>query len=683
MLGFGLGVNSWRHVSTTFKRKLGRFAEDLSEDDEQDTVEALEASHNRSTENRIYGLSPDALAGAPEDLLPLSFLQASTNWQLVMHTVPGGLQLAYTLARSHEFKQLAESGKFGSDFQGTNSPAAAAAVAAPPQCAEVISSIQNQVMAKIKDELVAGIECKVVVRIVDALVPAVETMIRDALATAMPQQYASQSDDCWPKDQRLEYVSPEETHVMGGSQETTQALSTADDSEVWYEEQTFRSTNEFTSSETGQGAIGLGTTSPPSADSNKLAGVKLIPLNDDNDLGSDPLKAINILSDDEQYPPPPPNQLVKNKDSILARKSLWTLRILLGDQQANWWSSQQKDAVLSVLKRETDIIAILRTWGGKSMLAIIPAIMDANKAVVVVLPLKSLMTDWERKLKAMRVPFQVYDPSVPLLKDVNLVLVSADKAKFKTEAMQYMQEIRQLSMQLVLLTGTPPQSSVAALKAAFDLADNAIEIRESINRPELEYIMKAAAPSNAPEDMVIQIVACERQRWTSDDRGLVFVTYLEDGESLANKAGWPFYNRSKGMSDASRAHAFSTGNDYPHVRVVIHLKTPLEMTEIIQAQGRGGRDGRLARCYILPSSTPPKIAIGRWEVDHKGLCGQPQSTSASSTTSLTYSSDPFAKAHEQAEKFRADRLDEEMKRVERIRQRSSAKVLWSGMRRDL
>ncbi|KAG2045750.1 hypothetical protein BDR06DRAFT_1015331 [Suillus hirtellus] len=225
-LGFGLGVNSWRHISTAFKRKLGRFAEDLLEDDEQDTVEALQAGHNRSTENRIYGLSPDALAGAPEDLLPL-FLQASTNWQLVMHTVPGGLQLAYTLARSHEFKQLAESGRFGSDFQGTNSPAAAAAVAAPPQCAEVISSMQNHMMAKIKDELVAGIECKVVARIVDALVPAVETMIRDALATAMPQQYASQSKDCWPKDQRLEYVSPEETRVMGGSQEITQALSTA------------------------------------------------------------------------------------------------------------------------------------------------------------------------------------------------------------------------------------------------------------------------------------------------------------------------------------------------------------------------------------------------------------------------------------------------------------------------
>ncbi|KAG2060949.1 P-loop containing nucleoside triphosphate hydrolase protein [Suillus hirtellus] len=369
----------------------------------------------------------------------------------------------------------------------------------------------------------------------------------------------------------------------------------------------YQGTNEFTSSETGQGVIGLGTTSPPSADSKKLAGIKSIALNDDNDLGSDPSKAINTLSeskDDEQNPPPPPNQLVKNKDLILARKSLWTLRILLGDQQANWWSSQQKDAVLSVLKRETDVIAMLRTGGGKSMLAIIPAIMDANKAVVVVLPLKSLMTDWERKLKAMCIPFQVYNLSVPLLN----------------------YEIRQFSMQLVLLTGTLPQSSVAALKAAFGLADNATEIRESSNQLELEYIMKAPGSLHTLEDMVIQIVACERQEWTSEDRGLVFVTYLEDGECLADKSGWPFYNGSKEMSDASRVQcymdwfagtclvmictsAFSTGNDYLHVRVVIYLKTPLEMTEIIQAQGRGGKDGWPVRCYILPLSTPPKIAI--------------------------------------------------------------------------
>lgn len=65
--------------------------------------------------------------------------------------------------------------------------------------------------------------------------------------------------------------------------------------------------------------------------------------------------------------------------------------------------------------------------------------------------------------------------------------------------------------------------------------------------------------------------------------------------------------------------AFSTGNDYPHVRLVVHLKTPIEMSELIQAQGRGGRDGLPAACYVLPSSSPHKISVSRSAIDHKGL----------------------------------------------------------------
>ncbi|KIK32520.1 hypothetical protein CY34DRAFT_101339, partial [Suillus luteus UH-Slu-Lm8-n1] len=63
----------------------------------------------------------------------------------------------------------------------------------------------------------------------------------------------------------------------------------------------------------------------------------------------------------------------------------------------NWWSFKQQDTVLSMLKQETDIIVMLKTRGDKSMLAVISVIMDIKRAVVVVLPLKLLMTDWKRK----------------------------------------------------------------------------------------------------------------------------------------------------------------------------------------------------------------------------------------------------------------------------------------------
>jgi hypothetical protein len=180
-LGFGLRVNSWRHISTAFKRKLGRFAEELLEEDGQDTVEALQAGHTRATENRIYGLSPDALAGAPEDLLPL-FLQASTNWQLLMKTVPGGLELAYTHASSKHFKELAESGRLGTDVQKDRlAPAPEAPAAAARTTAEVTLSMEamaNRIVAKLEDKIVNGLEDRIVKRVVEAIAPALERMIK-------------------------------------------------------------------------------------------------------------------------------------------------------------------------------------------------------------------------------------------------------------------------------------------------------------------------------------------------------------------------------------------------------------------------------------------------------------------------------------------------------------------------
>jgi hypothetical protein len=100
-LNYDLTINSWRHIQTAWKRKFRCSAEELIEEDAEDTVDALQAGHSRATENRIYGLSVETLAGPAEDVLPL-FLNASTVWQMTCKTVPGGSLLPYTEARSTE-----------------------------------------------------------------------------------------------------------------------------------------------------------------------------------------------------------------------------------------------------------------------------------------------------------------------------------------------------------------------------------------------------------------------------------------------------------------------------------------------------------------------------------------------------------------------------------------------------
>ena len=249
----------------------------------------------------------------------------------------------------------------------------------------------------------------------------------------------------------------------------------------------------------------------------------------------------------------------------LQMNCLAALRRALNKPDATWVSTAQKDAVLAVMERKTDVMAMLKTGGGKSMLAIIPALMSTNTGTVVVLPLKSLVTDWRRKLDSMEIVYQEYQGG-RLDSGTNLVLVSADRATLGgwrqsiaelnetipitrmvfdeahlallsdnfRDSLARVKELRQFSMQLVLLSGTVPPTSIPALKTSFELLENAVEIRESSNRPELEYILEQPLNSGAIQNKIRDIVSEEQKEWTGKDRGLIFVTYIDDGEALAH-----------------------------------------------------------------------------------------------------------------------------------------------------
>jgi len=115
--------------------------------------------------------------------------------------------------------------------------------------------------------------------------------------------------------------------------------------------------------------------------------------------------------------------------------------------------------------------------------------------------------------------------------EAHLVLLSEDFRKSLANVL----ELQQLPMQLVLLSGTVPPQSVMALKSAFQLTQETIQVQQSSNRPELEYIMEKTMGSPGLPSKVIYIVQREQQEWKEKDRGLVFVTYMEDEKALARK----------------------------------------------------------------------------------------------------------------------------------------------------
>lgn len=109
-VGVGLGVHAWRHIVIAFRRKLcSNNAQILDEANIERSVRANQAGHSEDTEDRIYGITSDTLAGAPEDLLP-RFLDSSADWQSLLRVVPGGLMRPYPEVTTGHFDALAKEG---------------------------------------------------------------------------------------------------------------------------------------------------------------------------------------------------------------------------------------------------------------------------------------------------------------------------------------------------------------------------------------------------------------------------------------------------------------------------------------------------------------------------------------------------------------------------------------------
>ncbi|KAF9521302.1 P-loop containing nucleoside triphosphate hydrolase protein, partial [Crepidotus variabilis] len=66
--------------------------------------------------------------------------------------------------------------------------------------------------------------------------------------------------------------------------------------------------------------------------------------------------------------------------------------------------------------------------------------------------------------------------------------------------------------------------------------------------------------------------------------------------------------------------AFGAGNDYPHVRLIVHAGTPQDMVGYIQEISRAGRDKRHAKCYIIPNLSQIPTIPRKQDLTGKHAC---------------------------------------------------------------
>ncbi|OLL26208.1 ATP-dependent DNA helicase Q5, partial [Neolecta irregularis DAH-3] len=95
----------------------------------------------------------------------------------------------------------------------------------------------------------------------------------------------------------------------------------------------------------------------------------------------------------------------------LGRRTIWSAEEVdialckLYGKDSNFKSYGQKQALMEIVSGTSQIIVILPTAGGKSLLFILPSVLHGSGTTILILPLVALRQDMERRLKELEIPY--------------------------------------------------------------------------------------------------------------------------------------------------------------------------------------------------------------------------------------------------------------------------------------
>ncbi|KAK6988215.1 hypothetical protein R3P38DRAFT_2804956 [Favolaschia claudopus] len=124
----------------------------------------------------------------------------------------------------------------------------------------------------------------------------------------------------------------------------------------------------------------------------------------------------------------------QDKKAIAVRLLLQVIDVLnllrqLYGAKATWKSHQQYEAVKHILALKSDVIVTLPTGGGKTLIVVLCSMVEKGYSVIV-LPLLSVIEDWERRLDMMGVGYERFGSGdTELHGKHNLILVTSDMAR--------------------------------------------------------------------------------------------------------------------------------------------------------------------------------------------------------------------------------------------------------------
>jgi superfamily II DNA helicase RecQ len=330
------------------------------------------------------------------------------------------------------------------------------------------------------------------------------------------------------------------------------------------------------------------------------------------------------------------------------------LKRLYGEE-ATWKESYQHDLILTALRLQpkTGLLAVLPTGYGKSLLFLIPAIVEEESKMVTVVfvPLRALLNNIAAGIRQKGIHCAVWgEQKTRNPRVISLLLVSMDayanskelvsfitqlesknrlarvvldeahlivSATYRANKLHQIQAVRHLEVPVILLTATlPPILETELLGILCFDTTNSTTWRLPTERSNIRYLLerptthKEAWESLSGIDQVrVPGFPCgwfeEWDSWLGDgEQGIIFCVTTEEVNQIAcHQRIDPYHSKLKPEVCERNLLKWTTGRsrwivgtsglgagiDVAAVKAVIHWGIPTDILDWVQMAGRGGR----------------------------------------------------------------------------------------------
>lgn len=355
---------------------------------------------------------------------------------------------------------------------------------------------------------------------------------------------------------------------------------------------------------------------------------------------------------------------IEEKPRDLRREMADGLRELYGPR-STWRSAKQREAMEAILKLEgqSSLVVVLPTGAGKSVLFMVPAVMEGGGINIVVVPFTALADDLVSRARMLGIRCSYYQSSEFYQHEKQpsvgrLIIVSADVAS-KGGFLSYADGIRargllgrifideghtiitdvnyrrelgelgglhRLGCPIILLTATLPVSLEVWMREAMMVEDAAI-LRDETSKLNCQYTVELVErKQGAINARVIQLAREIGKSMISGQKGVIYCVSKEDSRILAEELGCDFYNSDvdvaarkevldrwvgqglEGSRWITATTGLGTGVDIGGITAVIHAGQPYGLIDLVQQTGRGARrEGEVVQSTVVHDGRKPWI----------------------------------------------------------------------------